>query len=29
MTDEMNSRTGETIGTAYRLVDGSTVYVPY
>jgi hypothetical protein len=29
MTGELGSGTGEALGTAYRLADGSIVYVPY
>ena len=29
INDEVGSGTGEALGTAYRLADGSIIYVPY
>lgn len=29
MTDEVGSGSGEALGTAYRLADGSIIYVPF
>lgn len=29
MTDEIGTGTGEALGTAYRLADGSIIYVPF